>query len=53
MTAQQLHDGYRWAYRQTYRAGSIWRRLAGRNLTPVTLAGNLGFRRLAYTADLE
>jgi radical SAM superfamily enzyme YgiQ (UPF0313 family) len=51
MTAQQLHEGYRWAYRQTYRAGSIWRRLAGRNFTPVTLAGNLGFRRIAYTAD--
>ena len=27
MTARQLHEGYRWAYRQTYRAGSIWRRL--------------------------
>jgi len=51
MTAQQLHDGYRWAYRQTYRAGSIWRRLAGRHFMPVTLAANLGFRDIAYHAD--
>lgn len=51
MTAQQLHDGYRWAYRQTYRAGSIWRRLAGRNFMPLTLAANLGFRDIALHAD--
>ena len=51
MTAERLHDGYRWAYRQTYRAGSIWRRLAGRHFTPVTLAANLSFRDIAYHAD--
>ena len=50
MTPEQLSEGHRWAYRETYRLSGILGRIRGRAL-PVNLMANLGFRRLAFTFD--
>jgi radical SAM superfamily enzyme YgiQ (UPF0313 family) len=45
MTPEQLYDGFKWAYRETFRLGHAWRRVAGFNLNSVVnLVGNLTYR---------
>jgi radical SAM superfamily enzyme YgiQ (UPF0313 family) len=45
MTPVELYEGFRWAYRETFRYKSIFRRAVG-NLArfPIILAGNLTYR---------
>jgi radical SAM superfamily enzyme YgiQ (UPF0313 family) len=50
MTPEQLREGHRWAYRETYRLSGVLGRLRARSL-PSSLMANLGFRRLAFTFD--
>jgi radical SAM superfamily enzyme YgiQ (UPF0313 family) len=50
MTPEQLSEGHRWAYRETYRLSGILSRVRARAL-PVNLLANLGFRRLAFNFD--
>jgi radical SAM superfamily enzyme YgiQ (UPF0313 family) len=50
MTPEQLFEGHRWAYRETYRLSGVLSRLRARSL-PMSLMANLGFRRLAFTFD--
>jgi radical SAM superfamily enzyme YgiQ (UPF0313 family) len=45
MSPVELYEGFRWAYRETFRFGSILRRcIAGGRLFPVTFVGNLAYR---------
>ena len=45
MSPAQLHEGFRWAYRETFKISSIARRVAGSGLWfPVTFMGNLTYR---------
>lgn len=45
MTPQELYDGFKWAYRETFRYGHIFRRVAGLRLTSaVNLIGNMTYR---------
>jgi len=45
MSPVELYEGFRWAYRETFRFGSILRRtLAGGRLFPITFVGNLAYR---------
>ncbi|MEK6828148.1 MAG: radical SAM protein [Nanoarchaeota archaeon] len=49
MTPQELEEGARWAWRETYKLKSIFKRLAGaRCLTRITLPLNLAYRHYAY-----
>ena len=50
MTPEQLFEGHRWAYRETYRLSRILSRVRARSI-PLSLMANLGFRRLAFTFD--
>jgi radical SAM superfamily enzyme YgiQ (UPF0313 family) len=50
MTPEQLFEGHRWAYRETYRLSRILSRIRARTF-PLSLMANLGFRRLAFTFD--
>jgi len=50
MTPEQLCEGHRWAYRETYRLSRILKRVRARSF-PLSLMANLGFRRLAFTFD--
>jgi radical SAM superfamily enzyme YgiQ (UPF0313 family) len=50
MTPQQLSEGHRWAYRETYRPSRILSRVRARTF-PLGIMTNLGFRRLAFTFD--
>lgn len=50
MTPEQLYEGHRWAYRETYRLSRILGRVRARSF-PLNLMGNLGFRHLAFTFD--
>ena len=48
MTPKELEDGARWAWRETYKLKSIYKRLMGsRTLTYVTLPLNLAYRHYA------
>jgi radical SAM superfamily enzyme YgiQ (UPF0313 family) len=51
MTPEQLLDGHRRAYHETYRVTRILGRLRGGRPSALMLAANLGFRHLAYTMD--
>lgn len=47
MTPQALYDGFKWAYRETFKTGSVLRRVAGLGLRPnavVNYIGNLCYR---------
>jgi radical SAM superfamily enzyme YgiQ (UPF0313 family) len=45
MSPVQLYEGFRWAYRETFRLGHILRRtLAGGRLFPISFVGNLAYR---------
>ena len=45
MSPVELYEGFRWAYRETFRYRSILRRsIAGGRLFPVTFIGNLAYR---------
>jgi len=45
MSVQELYDGFRWAYRETFRLRRIARRVAGLELTClVNAVGNLAYR---------
>jgi radical SAM superfamily enzyme YgiQ (UPF0313 family) len=50
MTPEQLCEGHRWAYRETYKLSGILSRLRARSF-PLSLMANLGFRRLAFAFD--
>ncbi len=48
MTPKELEDGTRWAWKETYKMKSIFKRLAGsRTFTTVTLPLNLAYRHYA------
>jgi len=48
MTPQELEDGTRWAWKETYKLRSIFKRLAGaRTFTRITLPLNLAYRYYA------
>ncbi len=45
MTPEQLHEGFRWTYRETFRTGSILRRARGCSVnTLINLVGNAAYR---------
>ncbi|MEI6150140.1 MAG: cobalamin-dependent protein [bacterium] len=45
MTPQELYDGFKWAYRETFQIGKIARRVAGLDLTClINGVGNLAYR---------
>jgi radical SAM superfamily enzyme YgiQ (UPF0313 family) len=47
MSPEALYDGFKWAYRETFKAGSALRRVAGLGLRPnaaVNFVGNLCYR---------
>ncbi len=45
MTPEQLYDGFRWAYRETFRALNVMRRLRGFSINSlVNLVGNCAYR---------
>ncbi len=47
MTPAELYQGFKWAYRETFKAGSALRRVAGLGLRPnaiVNYFGNLCYR---------
>jgi radical SAM superfamily enzyme YgiQ (UPF0313 family) len=50
MTPEQLFEGHRWAYRETYRLSGVLGRIRTRSLV-LSLMANLGFRRLAFSFD--
>ncbi len=46
MSPEELYDGFKWAYRETFRFGHVWKRIAGIHLNSViNLIGNLTYRR--------
>lgn len=46
MTPEELYDGFKWAYRETFRFAHVWKRMAGIRLTSViNFVGNLTYRR--------
>ncbi|KKM10701.1 hypothetical protein SY88_13365 [Clostridiales bacterium PH28_bin88] len=48
MTPEELQEGHYWAWRQSYTAGSIFKRLAGsRCLLQVLVPANVGYREYA------
>jgi radical SAM superfamily enzyme YgiQ (UPF0313 family) len=49
LTPEELRAGAEWAWKETYRLGSIARRLVGARIQiPLALATNLGYRFYAY-----
>jgi radical SAM superfamily enzyme YgiQ (UPF0313 family) len=50
MTPEQLLEGHRWAYRETYRLPGVLSRIRARSI-PSSLMANLGFHRLAFSFD--
>jgi hypothetical protein len=45
MSPAELYEGFRWAYRETFRFKHILQRtLAGGRLFPITFVGNLAYR---------
>lgn len=45
MTPQELYDGFKWAYRETFKLNHIFKRVAGLRLTSaVNFIGNLTYR---------
>jgi radical SAM superfamily enzyme YgiQ (UPF0313 family) len=51
MTVEQLYEGHLRAWRETYRVSRLLQRAAASGFRPTSLAGTLGFRRLATTFD--
>jgi radical SAM superfamily enzyme YgiQ (UPF0313 family) len=55
MSPRELDDGFRWAWRQSFRTGAVLRRLRRTAHPAITLTGNLAYRlyarRLARDAD--
>ena len=48
MSVKELHEGFRWTYRETFSSGSILRRMRGATLNSViNLVGNVAYRRFA------
>lgn len=45
MTPEELFEGFKWAYRETFRFGHVFRRVAGVRLTSlVNIVGNMTYR---------
>jgi radical SAM superfamily enzyme YgiQ (UPF0313 family) len=52
MSPVELYEGFRWAYRETFRLRRIFRRsLAGGRLFPISLVGNLTYRLFSRRLD--
>ena len=55
MSPEELHEGFRWTYRETFRLSAVVRRFRGCSVnTLINLVGNLayrGFVRRLYTED--
>lgn len=49
MSVEQLHEGFRWTYRETFRLRSMAARLRGWSVnSAINLVGNLAYRRFAH-----
>ena len=54
MTPVELYEGFRWAYRETFRWKNILHRVAGRGTRlPIVLLGNLVYRQFAHKIDMR
>ncbi len=53
MTPVELYEGFRWAYRETFRWKNILHRSLGRGTRlPIVLVGNLVYRKFAHRIDM-